>query len=135
MKLRAIIFTAIMTLVTASCSRTDLNGDWKIVSVGSDDIESTQAAPTISFDQSTGLVHGYTGVNIFNGEYTQEGRRLTISNIGMTRMAGPAEDMELENKIISSFEEVHSAKMTDKDELVFIGNQDDTLMVLVRKNQ
>ena len=126
---------ALLAILTSSCGRIDLNGEWKIISVGVDTVQASQAVPTLSFNEETGLVHGYTGVNVFNGEYTQEGRKLSLDNIGTTRMAGPSEDMELERKIITAFEEVHSARMTEDDELIFINNEGDTLMVLARKTR
>lgn len=125
----------LLAVLTSSCGRIDLNGEWKIISVGVDTVQSSQAVPTLSFNEETGLVHGYTGVNVFNGEYTQEGRRLSLDNIGMTRMAGPADDMELERKIITAFEAVHSTRMTENDELIFINNEGDTLMTLARKTR
>lgn len=126
---------ALLAILASSCGRIDLNGEWKIISVGVDTVQASQAVPTLSFNEETGLVHGYTGVNVFNGEYTQEGRKLSLDNIGTTRMAGPSEDMELERKIITAFEEVHSARMTEDDELIFINNEGDTLMVLARKTR
>ena len=126
---------ALLAILASSCGRIDLNGEWKIISVGADTVQASQAVPTLSFNEETGLVHGYTGVNVFNGEYTQEGRKLSLDNIGTTRMAGPSEDMELERKIITAFEEVHSARMTEDDELIFINNEGDTLMVLARKTR
>lgn len=126
---------ALLAILASSCGRIDLNGEWKIISVGVVTVQASQAVPTLSFNEETGLVHGYTGVNVFNGEYTQEGRRLSLDNIGMTRMAGPSEDMELERKIITAFEEVHSTRMTEDEELIFINNEGDTLMVLARKTR
>ena len=126
---------ALLAILASSCGRIDLNGEWKIISVGVVTVQASQAVPTLSFNEETGLVHGYTGVNVFNGEYTQEGRKLSLDNIGTTRMAGPSEDMELERKIITAFEEVHSARMTEDDELIFINNEGDTLMVLARKTR
>ena len=125
----------LLAVLASSCGRIDLNGEWKIISVGVDTVQSSQAVPTLSFNEETGLVHGYTGVNVFNGEYTQEGRRLSLDNIGMTRMAGPADDMELERKIITAFEAVHSTRMTENDDLIFINNEGDTLMTLARKTR
>ena len=125
----------LLAVLASSCGRIDLNGEWKIISVGVDTVQSSQAVSTLSFNEETGLVHGYTGVNVFNGEYTQEGRRLSLDNIGMTRMAGPADDMELERKIITAFEAVHSTRMTENDELIFINNEGDTLMTLARKTR
>ena len=135
MRLYTTLIFALLAILASSCGRIDLNGEWKIISVGVVTVQASQAVPTLSFNEETGLVHGYTGVNVFNGEYTQEGRKLSLDNIGTTRMAGPSEDMELERKIITAFEEVHSARMTEDDELIFINNEGDTLMVLARKTR
>lgn len=134
MKRHIILIFTCMIVLMSSCNRIDLNGEWRIVSVGSDTVETSQAVPTISFNEITNLIHGYTGVNIFNGEYEQEGKKLSISNVGLTRMAGPEEDMKLERKIIRAFMGVEQASLTDKEELLFISHEGDTLMVLAKKD-
>ena len=129
----AILITA-MALASASCSkRFDLNGNWKITSVGDETVAPSEAPPTLSFNSETGRVHGYTGVNIVNGDYSHEGRRLTIGALGATMMAGPEEDMVLERKILEAFENTVKARLSEEGVLEFLNSEDEVIMTLERK--
>ena len=129
----AILITA-MALASASCSkRFDLDGNWKITSVGDETVAPSEAPPTLSFNSETGRVHGYTGVNIVNGDYSHEGRRLTIGALGATMMAGPEEDMALERKILEAFENTVKARLSEEGVLEFLNSEDEVIMTLERK--
>lgn len=129
--LTAIILTA-MTLTSCS-NKVDLNGEWKIISVGSEKVMETEAPPTLSFDAATGRFHGYTGVNIVNGDYVQKGRKLTLNGLGATMMAGPEEDMDLERKILDTYSQVQSTRLSDEGELHLLNADKDTVMILKRR--
>lgn len=122
------------TLLSVSCSsKVDLNGDWKITSVGNEIVEPSEAPPTLSFNSETGRVHGYTGVNIVNGNYAHEGRKLELSGLGATMMAGPEEDMALERKILDAFEKVRRTRLSEEGYLEFLNSEDEVIMTLDRK--
>lgn len=124
-----------MAFSTVSCGkRPELNGEWKITSVDSETVTLSEASPSLTFNSETGRIHGYTGVNIVNGEYVQEGRRLSLQGLGVTMMAGPEEDMDLESKILDAFENIHSAKLSDKDSLEFYNKDGEIIMTLSKKN-
>lgn len=93
----------------------------------------TEAPPTLSFDAATGRFHGYTGVNIVNGDYVQKGRKLTLNGLGATMMAGPEEDMALERKILDTYSQVQSTKLSDDGELHLLNAEKDTVMILKRR--
>lgn len=129
-----ITLITIMALLSAACSnKVDLNGDWKITSVGTETVESSEAPPTLSFNSETGRIHGYTGVNIVNGDYSHDGRKLSISGLGATMMAGPEEDMLLERKILGAFENTVETRLTEEGSLEFVNSDDEVLMTLERK--
>ena len=124
----------VMALMSASCSsKVDLNGDWKITSVGTEMVESSEAPPTLSFNSETGRVHGYTGVNIVNGDYTHDGRKLSINGLGATMMAGPEEDMIIERKILDVFGTPVKTRLTEEGSLEFLTPDDEVVMTLERK--
>lgn len=129
--LTAIILAA-MTL-TACSKKVDLQGEWKITAIGSDKVMETEAPPTLSFDIETGRFHGYTGVNIVNGDFIQEGRRLSLNGFGVTMMAGPEEDMALERKILDTYPQVRSTRLSDEGELLLLNADKDTVMTLARR--
>ena len=129
--LTAIVFTAV---ALSSCSnKVNLKGEWRIISVGSERVEETEAPPTLSFDTETGRFHGYTGVNIVNGDYIQEGRRLTLSEFGATMMAGPEEDMALERKILDTYPQIRTTRLSEDGELLLLNAKKDTIMTLARR--
>lgn len=127
----SLIFTA---MAAVSCNnKTDINGDWKITSIGGEKITLSEAGPSLSFDKETGRIHGYTGVNIVNGEYELDGRRLSLKGLGTTMMAGPEEDMELERKITGSFEKISTVKQSADGGLTLYDSEGNALMTLVRR--
>lgn len=124
----------IMAATAISCNnKVDLNGDWRITSVGSEKIESSEAGPSLSFNAETGRIHGYTGVNIVNGEYEHEGRTLTLKGLGTTMMAGPDEDMRLERKIVEGFEKIKTAKESPEGEVILYDSDGNPVMSIIRK--
>lgn len=132
------IITAILFIVMAvsavSCgSKADINGEWKITSVGSEAVEAGEAAPSLTFDIKTGRVNGYTGVNIVNGNFEQDGRRLQIGGLGVTMMAGPEEDMKLERAILDTFDTVRYAKTAADGTLEFLNSDGEVIMTLARR--
>lgn len=123
-----------MAFLAAACSnKVDLNGDWKITSVGTEMVESSEAPPTLSFNSETGRIHGYTGVNIVNGDYSHDGRKLSINGLGATMMAGPEEDMVLERKILEAFENTVETRLTEEGNLEFLNSEDVVVMTLEKK--
>lgn len=121
-------------LSAASCSKkVQLEGEWKITSAGNEQISDSEAAPSLTFNTETGRIHGYTGVNIVNGEFEQEGRKLTLKGLGVTMMAGPEEDMNLERKILDAFNEVKTARMGEGESLEFLNGEGDVIMTLSKR--
>ena len=61
------------------------------------------APPTLAFAQE-GRVHGFAGVNRVAGAYAVEGDLVTIGPLAMTRMAGPPEQMDQENRFVGALD-------------------------------
>lgn len=128
------ILISLMTMTCLSCaSKVELNGEWAITSVGTDEITASESVPTLSFNSETGRIHGYTGINIVNGNYSHEGRKLSLSGLGVTMMAGPADEMALERKILDAFNATRSVKMSDEGELLLMDGDGNEIMTLARK--
>lgn len=128
------ILISLMTMTCISCaSKVELNGEWAITSVGTDEISVSESVPTLTFNSETGRIHGYTGINIVNGNYSHEGRKLSLSGLGVTMMAGPADEMALERKILDAFNATRSVKMSDEGELLLMDGDGNEIMTLARK--
>ena len=130
--LNTILMIAIALSTMACAKRIELAGEWRISSVAEDTIQVTEASPSLSFNANTGRIHGYTGVNIVNGEYVHEGRRLSLKGLGVTMMAGPEEDMKIERAILDAFNDVKTIKMTDEGVLQMLNSKAEVIMTLVR---
>ena len=117
-------------LVRRLSSRTK-RSQWE--SLGTESIQAGEAAPTLSFNTETGRIHGYTGVNVVNGEYEYAGRKLTLSGLGVTMMAGPEEDMKLERSILDAFAKISSVKQSEERELLLLDKEGDIVMTLQRR--
>lgn len=129
-----IIMISALSLAAVSCGkRANIEGEWKITSVCGQELPDTKAAPTVNFNLETGRIHCYTGVNIVNGEYEYEGRRLTLNGMGMTMMAGPEEDMAVERLILDTLEKVRSVRHDDTGGLEFMNENGEVIMTLARR--
>jgi heat shock protein HslJ len=59
-------------------------------------VSDERGRPTLQLDAPTLQASGLAGVNRFSGPYTKEGTALKFGPLSLTKMAGPAERMELE---------------------------------------
>ena len=70
-------------------------------------------APFIEFDVENGRIHGNTGVNIVNGNYTIDGNNLSFGTLMTTMMAGPESKMKTEQDFLAAVNAVKTAKTAD----------------------
>lgn len=85
-------------------------GDWRVQTiVGGPLPEGVQ--PTIGFAEE-GRLSGQSGCNRFMGGYLQDGAVLTISQIGATKMACPAENMETERRMFDALQATRGFALT-----------------------
>lgn len=89
---------AIVTACGTANKAVDIKGEWTIVAIQGETVD-IEEMPSLAFDGNK--YHGYTGVNLINGEFEREGNVITLGDGAMTRKAGPAEDMEVESRFIS----------------------------------
>lgn len=71
---------------------------WALQSIEGDavTVSDERGRPTLQLEAPTTRASGLAGVNRFSGSYTKEGAALKFGPLAMTKMAGPAERMELE---------------------------------------
>jgi len=100
MKKCIIVVMAAAAMAAAACSEQAKSpvGHWKIVAADGEKVETVEKTPYIVFGED-GKVHSCLGVNIANGNYTFDGDKLKIGEMGMTMMAGLPQDMAVENKV------------------------------------
>ena len=134
-----IIIGIILTLSSMGCTPTRENGgvagvsqdemikfSWKLSSISGNRIEKGNI--TLSFLTESKSISGVSVINSYFGNYTRNGKNIKISISGLTKMAGPEEDMELEQKYIRLLEDVTTIEesnnemilRTEKEELKFV---------------
>jgi heat shock protein HslJ len=96
----------LLTLPAAACLAHQpdplAGSEWLVVSIG-----ELKAGPEVTLRfHSQGKVGGQAGVNAFGGTYTVADGGLSFGLLMMTRMAGPAEFMEQEARLMEVLERV-----------------------------
>ena len=138
MKKTIVIAMTALILGISSCStpnsttkNLDINGDWRVSSIGGEDVPETLEEATLSFDENTQSYHGVTGVNLINGSYQLDDHTLTIDEGAMTRKMGDSISNEIEMKYINA---IHATKSVTKEDgkLILQDDAGNTLMVLVK---
>lgn len=133
-KILVSVIAAAALFSVASCNSTnetvDLAGEWNIVAVDGTEITDT-LVHTIAFDTEELRYHANPAINIVNGTYTYENGVLTIGQGGMTMMAGPEELMNLESKILATFETPCTTKM--EGEVLQLSNEDGKVILELKK--
>ncbi|MBQ0044491.1 MAG: META domain-containing protein [Bacteroidales bacterium] len=81
----------------------DVNGEWSVVSIDGNAVETIMNEVVISFDDANYSAN--TGVNMINGSYTIEDGVLTLGEGMMTRMAGDPAAMDQETSFVNAIKE------------------------------
>lgn len=107
----------------------DLVGTWAIEQAMGVSTEKAENHAFISFDKE-GKVNGNASVNLFFGDYELKGEKLTLSNIGMTKMMGAS--MEVEDAITDAINTTASIKAKGGKVLV-MDSKKKTVMILSKE--
>ena len=105
-------------MLSCSTSNNDIIGQWSIkeaMGKGTNHPENLNTA-FINFGKD-GKVNGNATVNVFNGEYTINGEKLELRNIGMTRMMGA--NMDAEDAITKAINTTASIKIKGNTATVY----------------
>lgn len=128
MRIAVLISSALIFMLGAidAMGQTKLAGTtWVMSSAG-------KRPPSISF-AADGKVAGSGGCNRFFGSYTQDGRALSFSPLGSTRMACPPGIMKLEQDFFAMLRAVRAAEI-EASELVLIDASGRELARLARRS-
>lgn len=108
-----------------------LNGTWQVVTIDDEPIDVEDMKLVIDVDEEK--VHGNTGCNILNGSFTtdmESVNSISFQNIVTTRMACP--DPELQTRLIVALENASHAKPVSKEKVLFLDNQGQVVLTLIR---
>ena len=79
---------------------------------------------TITLDITADKISGSAGVNRYFGTYTINGKDITVSGMGSTRMMGPQDLMEKEYKYLSVLGDVTGFEFKDSNTLILKAGTD-----------
>ena len=79
---------------------TELGGTSWVVTALDEEPLAVEDPPTLAFDED-GRVSGHGGVNRFTGTWSADGDVLVFGPVATTRMAGPPERMQLEDRFLA----------------------------------
>ncbi len=118
-------------LATASCcSVPELSGKWNILTVNGEEATVIgEEKPFMEFNTEDSRIHGFTGCNIMNGAYTQDGKNLTFGNMATTMMAGPEENMKTESAVLDAIGKVASVK-ADGENILLLDEDKNVILEL-----
>ena len=135
--MKKIIYTAIATatalFMSSCCNQPEVAGSWNIVSVNGTEVTLTgEEAPFMEFNTEENKIHGFTGCNIMNGQYTLEGKELSFGNVATTMMAGSESNMKLEREVLDGISKAAEVK-ADGENLQILDAENNVLLVLKKK--
>ena len=102
---------------------------WSLVEVGGATVPVEEGVkhPDLTLELETKRVTGFAGVNTYGGTYKLEGAALSFGPLMMTRMAGPAPQMRLEQAFVAALAETTHWTIT-AERLVLLGANDRVLV-------
>ena len=115
--MKKFLVLAAAAIMMASCCNNkavELAGKWTISTVNGEEV-SLEKMPFIEFDTTAGKFHGNAGVNLMNGEFTQEGKKLTFGEAATTMMAGQDAETAVERSILKNIEKVAAADKAEEN--------------------
>lgn len=117
--------TALAITVTLAAlpsgAQTLTGAEWRVVELGGI-ATPAEGAPTIAF-AAEGRLSGHSGCNRYMGGWVQDGAALTLTGLGMTRMACPGDRMDLERRMVEALGAVTAAAITPGGALELLGAQ------------
>lgn len=101
MKTRNLMMAALFAAMLSACNTAktvvktsgSLFGEWKIEQAMGKNTAGGDRPAVINFT-SDGRINGNASVNSFFGGYTSDGKNMSFTHIGMTRMMGQSMDIE-----------------------------------------
>lgn len=112
-------------------SQACLEGKWTISTVNGQQV-TLEEMPFIEFNAAENKFHGNSGVNIMNGTFEKNGKKLTFGNAATTMMAGPEAATNVEKNILKSLSEVVSFDNVCQNKAELKNAKGEVLLVLTK---
>lgn len=108
-----------------------LNGTWGVVAINENPVNDPEMKIVIDVDE--GKLHGNTGCNLLNGQFTTDmetANRISFQRIATTRMACPDESHEAE--FVVALEDAAYARPISRDKVLLLGDDGKVVLELMR---
>lgn len=135
--MRNIRFVLASILLIVSCSSdkknpTDAinNFDWNVTQIGG--ISTFERTPTFQIKIENNKIEGSTGCNRFFGNISLEGHKMSVQNVGATKMA--CNDMQTEIAFLKALKNVTHFEI-EKDKLKLLSEDSKVLMYLKKSSE
>jgi heat shock protein HslJ len=101
----------------APAARALAGTEWRLVEVGGRAAIAGlgERVAFLRFDGPASSVHGSSGLNTFFGPYAQDGARLRVENLALTRMAGPPELMAQEQAFTAAIQAARAFRVAGEE--------------------
>lgn len=110
-----------------------LNGTWSVVAIGDEAVVNPDMKIVIDVDE--GKLHGNTGCNLLNGEFTtdmESANKISFQRIATTRMACP--DMSQETEFVVALEDAAYARPVSRDKVLLLSDSGKMVLELKRSS-
>ncbi len=111
-----------------------LNGAWTVVAINENPVDDPDIKIVVDVDE--GKLHGNTGCNLLNGEFTtdmESANRISFQRIATTRMACP--DSSHEAEFVVALEDAATVRPISPDKVLLIDSDGKVVLELVRSNE
>lgn len=115
--------------VTSNIKQKIVNTQWKLVKISDDDVSKKGITLNISKDE----LSGKSGVNNYFGGYKVNGKKISVSKLAVTAMAGSTEKMDLEQDYLDILENVKRIELQN-DKLIMKTDLGEILTFTREKN-
>ena len=117
---------------TSHASVTQLVGAWTIERI--DEAPLAAATDAHLVFEADGRLHGHAGVNRLSGTWTLDAGDLALSQLVTTRMAGPPERMQDEQRLLTALQHVRTAEVDEAGRLVLRSDEGAPLVRAARRS-
>ena len=115
--------------VSSNIKQKIVNTQWKLVKISDDDVSKRGIILNISKDE----LSGKSGVNNYFGGYKVNGKKISVSKLAVTAMAGSTEKMDLEQDYLDILENVKRIELQN-DKLIMKTDLGEILTFTREKN-
>lgn len=117
------------TVASSNIKQKIVNTQWKLVKISDDDVSKKGITLNISKDE----LSGKSGVNNYFGGYKVNGKKISVSKLAVTAMAGSTEKMDLEQDYLDILENVKRIELQN-DKLIMKTDLGEILTFTREKN-